>query len=334
MCKIGKFEGIIKLKKLQKYLETKRGRNLRKVNVVSLCVCYQENQFFLKQALNSVMNFSDKIVVVDGSPFGPSTDGTRDMLEKLQKENPYKIVAAEGTFKDLWEQKNAAMKLGLREKPDYFFTVDADEVYRENDLLALRYIIEADNAPEIVMFSMYHTWRDFNHHQIGGPFSNPFIRLFKVQDGIHYDPPPAGDEPKDVKARYLKTDLWYKDKTLYLGRPLTFHYGHSKTIWFEFLKVLRYAKWENASLEAALRRIAINGWFERENREPLLDVKPPLVMEKYEDPCKHCPKHRHLIWYCKEKCPIGKNIKYEEPMYDLGNLKETLEKNEMIQEEL
>ena len=218
-------------------------------------------------------------------------------------------------------------------QPDYFLTVDADEVYHKDDLKALRYMVEADNAPEIVMFSMYHTWKDLIHIQKGGPFSNPFIRLFRLQDGIHYDPPPAGDEPQDDKNRYLKTDPWYRQKTFYLGRPLTFHYGHSKTIWFEFLKVLRYAKWEKVSIEAALRRIAINTWFNDNNPEPILDAEQPKVMKEYKDPCEGCPKTRNLICYCKETCPIGKKIKYEEPMYDCSNLRASLEREGITQNE-
>jgi len=291
--------------------------------IVSLIAAYQEHQYFLKQAVESIWEFSDKIIIVDGSPFGPSTDGTKAWAQSLDKN---KVVFQEGTFTNLHEQKNVAMTLGLQYSPDYFFTCDADEIYREDDLHALRVIVEADNAPPIVMFKMYHTWKDLIHFQTGGPFSNPFIRLFKVVSGIHYNPPPAGDEPQDDQGRYLKIDKHYVADTLFLGKPLTFHVGHSKTIWHEFLKVLRYAKWESATLEGALHRIGLNGWFDDKNIEGVLNLDFPKTLVDYKDKCEGCPKTRHLINYCKNECPIGKTLEYEKCMYDIPDLKEELEK--------
>lgn len=301
-----------------------------KKKIASLVVAYQEHQYFLKQAVESVWEFSDKIIIVDGSPFGSSTDGTIEWAKTL---DPEKVIFETGTYTTLWAQKNVAMKLGLQSNPDYFFTVDADEVYKEDDLYGLRMMINVQDPPPVIMFKMYHTWKDLKHYQIGGPFSNPFIRLFKNVSGIHYDPPPAGDEPQDDQGRYLKIHKDYVEKTIFLGRALTFHVGHSKTIWHEFLKVLRYAKWESASLTEALRRIALNGWFEIRNTEGILEVEFPKTLKEYKDPCEGCPKTRHLINYCKNVCPIGKEFKYEQCMYQFKDLKEDLEKAGIPQEE-
>lgn len=291
--------------------------------VTALCVCYQEKQYFLRQAIESIWNFADKIIIVDGSPFGPSTDGTKEWALSLDKN---KVIFEEGTYTTLWAQKNVAMKLAPTET-QYFFTVDADEVYKEEDLYGLRMMIDTNDPPPVIMFKMYHTWKDLKHYQIGGPYSNPFIRLFKNVSGIHYDPPPAGDEPQDDQGRYLKIHKDYVEKTIYLGKALTFHTGHSKPIKSEVLKILRYAKWESASISEVMRRLSLNGWLNKENTEGILEVEFPKTLKEYKDPCEGCPKDRGLIDFCWNHCEISKKIEYELPSYNFKDLKDTLEKH-------
>lgn len=295
--------------------------------VVALIVTFQEYQWYLKDVIDGLWDACDKIVVVDGSPFGPSTDGTMDYLKMLDSD---KVVYASGKFKNLWQQKNVAMTAGLNFKPDYFLTCDADEIMHEDDLKMLKQQIEIESPPPVVMFKMFHTWKDFKHHQVGGPFSNPFIRLFKNVEGIKYSPPPAGDEPQDKEGRYLKIHDFYVTKTKFLSEPLTLHVGHSKSIVHEMLKVMRYAKWENASIDQFLWRIQNNTWFNDNNPEPELPESIQTKFRDFTDPCAGCPKNRHLINYCLNDCPIAKekNFKYEDFSYteiNKDNIKKYLE---------
>lgn len=298
-----------------------------KKRVVALCVCFNELQYFLKSVVSSLWDAVDHIVIADGSPFGSSTDGTIEWLESLDN---YKVTYVTGKYSNLWEQKNIAMKLGLELNPDYFLTCDSDEIFKKDDLEEILSYINVPNSPSVVMYKMYHTWKDLNHYQVGGPYSNPFIRLFKNVEGIRYDPPPAGDEPRDKAGRYLKMDEFYVKDTIFLAVPKVFHVGHSKTIVNEFLKVMRYAKWESASLEQALKRIELNGWFNETNPEPTLSVVLPESILKFKDPCEGCPKTRNLIAYCYNDCPVAKekNFKYEKCMYDgiEEKIKQVLEK--------
>jgi len=241
-----------------------------------------------------------------------------------------KIFYCTGTFKNLYEQKNVAMQIGLKFNPDYFLTCDADEIFKKEDLEEIISYINVPNPPSVVMFKMYHTWKDLQHYQIGGPFSNPFIRLFKNVEGVNYYPPPAGDEPRDKDGKYLKMDEFYVKDTTYLAIPKVFHVGHSKTIFHEFLKVMRYAKWESATLEQALKRITLNGWFNENNPEPILSIALPETLIEYKDPCAGCPKTRNLIAYCYNDCLVAKekNFQYEKCMYQgiEGDVKAILEK--------
>ena len=283
-----------------------------KRKIVSLIVTYNAYQWFLKDVIDSLWDFSDKIVVIDGSPNGSSTDGTIDYLNML---DPEKVVYGSGKFSNLWEQKNAAMTKGLEFNPDYFLTCDSDEIMHPEDLKTLREYVDVEDAPPVVMFKMYHTWKDFQHHQVGGPFSNPFIRLFRNVNGIHYDPPPAGDEPRDAEGRYLKLNDFYVLKTKYLSEPLTLHVGHSLDIGTEALKVMRYAKWESVSIDQFLWRISKNTWFDDRNPEPELPKKTMDKFRDFDDPCKGCPKTRNLISYCFNECPFGKTIQREQFTY-------------------
>lgn len=297
-------------------------------------MAFQEKQWWLKEVIDGIWEFSDKIIVIDGSPSGSSTDGTIEYLKCLDEN---KVAWATGTFKNLWEQKNVAMKFGLTFDPDYFMTVDADEILDQTDLKKLRTYIEIEDAPPVIMFKMWHTWKDFKHHQVGGPFSNPFIRLFKAVPGIHYDPPPAGDEPKDAENRYLKIHDYYVSKTKFLPEPITFHVGHSKNIAHEVLKIMRYAKWESAPIEQFLWRIEKNTWLDDKNPEPLLSDEIQAKFKDFDNPCEGCPKSRHLIDYCFNKCPIAKkcNFQYENFMYEeitKDNIKDLLEKYGIKQE--
>ena len=65
---------------------------------ISMLLPVYNEEIFLFHALHAPMQFVDQVVVVDGSPFGPSTDRTKEIIDVYDRQYPGIIEYFSGTF--------------------------------------------------------------------------------------------------------------------------------------------------------------------------------------------------------------------------------------------
>lgn len=68
------------------------------MNKVSMLLPVYNEEQFLREALRNTMPFVDEAIIVDGSPWGASTDGTADIIDDFDRLYPGKINYSSGTF--------------------------------------------------------------------------------------------------------------------------------------------------------------------------------------------------------------------------------------------
>ena len=147
---------------------------------ISLCMITKNEEKYLEQAINSVKDISDEIVIVDSG----STDKTKDIAKKFNA----KIF----DFKwndDFSEARNESLKHATK---DWILVLDADETIEKEDLKKIKYLIE--NADKNIVGFALNQRSYLNNYFEGAlknnsdfesvkkyPFyiSNILVRLFK-----------------------------------------------------------------------------------------------------------------------------------------------------------
>lgn len=113
----------------------------------------------LEAAIKSTLPYVDKIVVVDGSAYGPSTDDTAALIKSLPK-----VTYIAGTYQredGRWDeaaQRRAALDTMERSENNWLLYQDADEVWDEENILRLISHLEAQ--PQEVCYCTYR-WLNF-----------------------------------------------------------------------------------------------------------------------------------------------------------------------------
>lgn len=130
---------------------------------VSVVMPVWNEERFIGHALDSLGEYVDQIVVVDGGPDGPSTDSTRAVVEG-RKAKGYPVEFYEGEFgtpDGLWDQASQR-NLGLSQcRCQYVLPVDADEVFDETIMMVLELLEERE--PLIVYGQLVDFWMDLHH---------------------------------------------------------------------------------------------------------------------------------------------------------------------------
>ena len=145
---------------------------------------------FLKEALESIYDFAYEIIIIEGSDMnavcmagsdGGSADNTMRILENFP--DPLeKIRIIRGSWKDKDEQSNRAISEATG---DYYWQIDDDEVYKEQDLLAVEELLEDDPDITAVSFEWMNFFRNFNTVMIANPPYEVW-RLFKIGPGCRF----------------------------------------------------------------------------------------------------------------------------------------------------
>lgn len=209
--------------------------------MVVACILVYNEEHTLPIALGQIIEDVPKIVIINGSPDGPSTDGTKAIIESFQQKYPGKIVYAEGTYgTHTWEtnwdrlQRNEYLK--YLQPGDWLWQVDCDEWYKKDDV---KKIIERVNIlPEdavLVYFSCVHFSRDA-HHRVPAPHGYREHRFTKFQKGGHYADNSthlfAADG--DLMALNGSEHEWYD--------IIRYHYAWAGPWWYVKRKIAKFVK--------------------------------------------------------------------------------------------
>jgi len=268
---------------------------------VTACMIALNEAEFIEQNLRHHLNFPwiDQIIVIEGAvkkymhaadKDGHSTDGTLDLIRKVQKDHPEgkKIEIHSGAWLDKREQRNEYLKY-IRN--GWMLLIDADEFYKEEEV---RPVIEAAQKRDAycVIFPHLHFWHDFWHYGYSVAWTKTQLRLSQFKKGWHYK---EHYTICDEKGKYVqwkgdnKAKRWFTrnvESPAYARESLgdnvlsmdcwIYHYGHARDRKYVEDKLVFYNKRDkkNKATDAEIRKSIRKGswfdsrWFEGINCDP------------------------------------------------------------------
>jgi glycosyltransferase involved in cell wall biosynthesis len=144
------------------------------MKLIAQMIVRNEANRYLKQCLDSLSEYVDKIIIVDDA----STDKTVEICKKydkvLLKSLPYPLfnINESGLREHLWEMVR-------QEKPDWVLSIDADEIFDEKFKKKLPGILNSEYS--WFAFKLCDMW-DKKHYRIDGCWSPVFKRLFRFRN--------------------------------------------------------------------------------------------------------------------------------------------------------
>ena len=133
---------------------------------ISMLLPVYNEEMFLLHALKAPMEFVDQVVVIDGSPFGPSTDRTKEIIDMYDKQYPGVITYLSGTFaldNGGWDE-SAQRNLGISKiDGDILMPHCGDMIYSIPDMRSM--VGAINNFPDQKIFycQFLEFWLDTHH---------------------------------------------------------------------------------------------------------------------------------------------------------------------------
>jgi len=200
----------------------------------------------LPYSLGGLLPIVDECVIVEGSEVGPSTDGTKAIIEKFQQQYGDKIIYISGTYNRDGEWDNTTQNNeGLSHiTGDFVMRTHGDLVYDTEEVANIRSIVEKHSDKRLFYCPMIDFFVDTDHiylsckvqpedklhREICGD-----IAVFSMKDNPRYTDYAVG---KWVKSGlHLNLD-WSKD-TLYMPHIKRFHYASVKPFKYQVAKNVR-----------------------------------------------------------------------------------------------
>jgi len=134
---------------------------------VTACVIAYNEEYWLAKTLPPIVQWADRVVIVDGSPFGPSTDRTGAIVANYMESW---VTYIRGTFgregsADNWDQVMRNEYLNYVDT-SHMLLIDADEAYLPRDWGNLRRY--AEMGVEAATYPYVHFYVDCRHRMRGG----------------------------------------------------------------------------------------------------------------------------------------------------------------------
>lgn len=257
------------------------------MRMVGAMIAYQA-ELLIRESIESIIDFVDHMVVIDGSPFGASTDGTAEIARSFQK-----VELISGTYPNKTEQRNAYVKALKRFQGNdtWLLMIDADEVYKEHDLIRIKNAMElAEPFETSICVQHIHFWRNFNTVLRGGMWSGPTANILYR---INRFWPRAFYRSHNSLADETGRSMDLGDNRLFT-RTEVYHYGHAMGIEAEYLRMLYMARrgdYKGIKTEEDCRRFTretVTNWFtgqghgQRVVEEPFYGIHPPSIQKLIE----------------------------------------------------
>jgi glycosyltransferase involved in cell wall biosynthesis len=162
---------------------------------------------FLHQVLDSIYDFAHQIIIAEGAdqnarPFanldGSSTDRTVDIIRNYP-DKERKITLVQGTWRDKTEQSNAWLEHATG---DYVWQIDDDEIYKEEDLLAIDALLRERPDTTAVSFHWWHFFGGLDRIRPINERTRVKWRIFRFKPGYqwHTHRPPDILDPNTGKS--------------------------------------------------------------------------------------------------------------------------------------
>jgi glycosyltransferase involved in cell wall biosynthesis len=168
-----------------------------RIGVITIALNEEE---FIQASLRAVIRHPNvkRVAVVEGAvnlfahastEKGLSLDNTKKkVFEVIQEENGDKIVyKRHGWASDKSELRNIGLAM-IGNEVDYILVVDADEVWKQEDLDKLVKAMEENPRIGVFLFKFYHFWKKKNQITTGSMWDSSLFRCFKFDDkSYHWD---------------------------------------------------------------------------------------------------------------------------------------------------
>ena len=201
----------------------------------------------LPYSLGGLLPIVDECIIVDGSEIGPSTDGTKAIIENFQKQYGDKITYLSGTYSRNGEWDNTTQNnVGLSHVTgDFVMRTHGDLVYDVEGVIKIREIVEKHSDKKLFYCPMIHFFVDTNHHILSS-IVTPETKLRReiCGDAVAYS---MESNPRYVdypcNGKWVKSGIgwnlnWDKD-ILYMPHIKRFHYASVKPFKYQVAKYVR-----------------------------------------------------------------------------------------------
>lgn len=189
------------------------------------------SDFVLKQVLDSMYDHADQILIAEGpvdwwhkkTGLRTSNDGTNTILANYPDPDK-KITIVRGPYAEKTEQANAYMA-HLWPDMDYIWNIDADEVFKQKDIIKVKELL-ADKTYTSVGFRSITFFGGFNHYLTGFEQEHQFMRIRRVYPGsvwADHRPPTIKHAPGVAQAPEKHLDY---DTLASLGIYM-YHYSYT-----------------------------------------------------------------------------------------------------------
>lgn len=165
-------------------------------SVTAHCLVKNEENF-IYYAVKSVINYVDKVIIFDTG----STDKTVELIQKLVKEYPEKIIFEEKGPCDKIRHTQLRQEMLDRTKTNWFMILDGDEIWTKRGMEDALKIINENKKAECLVAPFYLCIGDvFHRHyksgltKTSGKNSFSYPRFLKIIDGLRW----RGDYDKDT----------------------------------------------------------------------------------------------------------------------------------------
>jgi len=229
-------------------------------------IAYNE-EWIIECSLKSIYEYVDEIIVIDGSPFGPSTDKTAQIAKSIGP----KVKVFSGTFKDSEGldpeklQRQTLLDKMEKDKDNWYIIKDADEIYMDEEIGRLiSHLQHSDGKTTMFTYPHIQFIRDCWHYcssknekkydkkkYCSLPTTHRVLRLLPGIKYFHYHM--VGASKDAIKFRITLHDVsffhygWALSKEKYLYKMywrFLFIHKRNPDEWEKYRKEVAIPQWE------------------------------------------------------------------------------------------
>jgi len=177
-------------------------------------------EYLIGAALHSIVKHVDKVVVIDGSPWGASTDRTVEIARSFDN-----VVVVSGTWPDEHRQRQAYLDQMDKHHDNWCIKVDADEVWCEDQIVRLLRHMRSTSSM-LLRYHSYEFWKTGRLLLSGDLYDEPnVLGTWRLTPGVYH---PSYHQVGSTYWPMLWTDCDLPFMTV-LKDVVFHHYGHAQS---------------------------------------------------------------------------------------------------------
>jgi hypothetical protein len=172
-----------------------------------------ESDYVLKQCIDQIYNHVEQIVISEGpvkywvdQGRTTSADDTNKILDNYP-DPQNKITVIHGQYTEKTDESNAYMKY-IRNDINYLWQIDADEVYKTEDVLKIKGMLEIEQPTSVGIRSISF-YGGFDHYLTGFELNTDnFLRIFRYEPNCYWEThrPPTIHYNNYIEKKHLTSD--------------------------------------------------------------------------------------------------------------------------------